>query len=126
MKLGKKHNACKACVNAAQKKQYAGNKAYYLERNRDRRSEMRVKYKALKEATPCARCGQFYPHYVTDYDHKDPASKKLCVSKMMGYSWGMIEAELSKCELLCANCHRTKTYETSNRQQQHRITTRDK
>ena len=91
MRFGKKHYTCKECVNAAQKEQYAGNKGYYLDRNRDRRSEMRVRYKALKESMPCALCGQRFPHYVTDFNHIDPSTKKLCVAKMMGHSWQAIE-----------------------------------
>jgi 5-methylcytosine-specific restriction endonuclease McrA len=109
-------------VNSRQKLQYENNKKYYLDRNRETRASNRDRHKELKNK-PCSCCGGVYPHYVMDFDHVDPATKKMCVSKMMGHSWAQIEAEIAKCVLLCSNCHRIKTYETGNRQQQHTITT---
>lgn len=122
-RLGKKHYTCKECIKIAQKKQYQNNKKYYLDRNRELRSSNRSWYQELKNNTPCAKCGNYYPYYVMDYDHIDPSSKILCIAHMMGHSKKAILKEISKCELLCANCHRIKTYETSNRQKQHTITT---
>lgn len=125
-RLGKKQVACKQCINDAQKKQYSRNKIYYLDRNRDRRAANRKWYQELKSNTPCAKCGVKYPYYVMDYDHKDPTNKKHCIAHMMGHSKKALQNEINKCELLCANCHRIKTYETTNRQKQHRITTNNK
>lgn len=122
-RLGKKQAACKLCLNKKQKIQYANNTKYYLDRNRVQRSSNREWYQELKSKTPCAKCGVQYPYYVMDYDHIDPNTKTTCIAKMMGHSKKAILNEITKCELLCANCHREKTYETQNRQQQHRITT---
>lgn len=123
MRLGKKHYSCKACLNEKQKNQYKKNKAYWLDMNRRNRAKNRSLYNELKENTPCKMCGKTYPNYVMDFDHRDPATKKHPVSAMMGHSWKAIQEEIAKCDLLCANCHRVKTYETTNRQKQHRITT---
>lgn len=117
---------CKECNKSGQKIQYSKNKKYYLDRNREQRAKNRKLYTELKSNTPCAKCGGHFPNCVMDYDHKDPSSKKMCVAQMMGYSWKVILEEIAKCELLCANCHRIKTYETTNRQKQHRITTSTK
>jgi len=122
----KKLSACRECINKAQKIQYANNKKYYLDRNRERRAINREWYQEIKNKTPCVKCGNQYPYYVMDYDHIEPTNKILCVAQMMGFSRKAILNEMAKCELLCANCHRIKTYETSNRQQQHRITTANK
>ena len=118
-----KMTMCKVCDRAAQKVQYANNKKYYLDRNRIHRKRNRDRYNALKAGAPCAHCGGVFPAVCMDHDHIDPNTKKLCVAQMMGYSWKMIKDEIAKCELLCANCHRIKTYETTVRQKQHRITT---
>lgn len=115
--------ACGICSAEKQREQYKDNKKYYLDRNRELRSKNREKYRETKEGKPCAHCGGLFPQVCMDYDHIDPKTKKLCVAQMMGYSWKDIEKEISKCELICSNCHRIKTYETTNRQKQHTITT---
>src|SRR5690554_4154882 len=117
---------CKECNKKAQRVQYSSNKKYYLDRNRELRASNRERYKKTKEGKPCTRCGGLFPQVCMDYDHIDHKSKRLCVAQMMGYSWNVIQKEIDKCELVCANCHRIKTYETSTRQKQHRITTSHK
>lgn len=55
-------------------------------------------------------CGKFYPYYVMDLDHREGEVKILSVSKMDTYSWEKVKAELKKCDLVCANCHRIRTF----------------
>jgi hypothetical protein len=43
-----------------------------------------------------------------DFDHRDPATKRG--RGVSGSSTHYIEAEMAKCDLLCANCHRIKTW----------------
>jgi len=57
---------------------------------------------------PCHDCGQKYPPYVMDFDHRE--NKKRLVSKM-GTFKGML-AEAAKCDVVCANCHRIRTHLT--------------
>lgn len=65
----------------------------------------------LKRATPCKDCGTHYPPVCMDYDHVD-GPKVRAVSEMISNhaSWEAISAEIEKCELVCANCHRLRTY----------------
>jgi hypothetical protein len=60
---------------------------------------------------PCADCGNNYPYYVMDLDHV-LGDKIINVGLMVG--WGYTEAEIrteiAKCELVCANCHRERTF----------------
>lgn len=55
----------------------------------------------------CVRCGGVYPHYVYDFHHRLP-SEKLGTPSIMtdAASLASISAEVAKCDLLCANCHR--------------------
>ncbi|MEK7659525.1 MAG: hypothetical protein AAB338_02650 [Patescibacteria group bacterium] len=55
----------------------------------------------------CADCGENDPR-VLDFDHIDPAVKFKTVSNMLSghYSWQSVLAEISKCEVRCANFHR--------------------
>ncbi len=59
---------------------------------------------------PCSDCGERYPHYVMDFDHL--GDKKDDVSQIANHgSWKQLKAEITKCEVVCANCHRKRTFE---------------
>ena len=58
---------------------------------------------------PCADCHQTFPPYVMDFDHVR-GEKRFGVSKMRNHSIEKILEEIAKCELVCANCHRIRTY----------------
>jgi hypothetical protein len=46
------------------------------------------------------------------FDHRDPREKKYLVSQMVGRAGrGTILAEVAKCDIVCANCHRERTYQ---------------
>ena len=69
------------------------------------------KYRALK-TKPCSDCGQTYPFYVMQFDHREGGVKVKSVALMV-YSttrWAKVEAEIAKCDLVCANCHATRTW----------------
>lgn len=48
-----------------------------------------------------------------EFDHLDPAAKLCDVAVMVGNQVrpSKIFAEISKCDLLCANCHRIRTFD---------------
>ena len=61
----------------------------------------------LKESSPCSCCGNYYPATCMDHHHLDPSVKEKQISSMIkDNSWKRIEEEISKCILLCSNCHR--------------------
>ena len=60
---------------------------------------------------PCADCGQEFPGCVMDFDHRVPSGKRQAVSRMIGRAGtATILAEVAKCDIVCANCHRDRTY----------------
>jgi hypothetical protein len=63
----------------------------------------------IKIASGCADCG-IKNHIVLDFDHL--RDKKYNISRMIhdGFSWKAIKKEIEKCEIVCANCHRIRTY----------------
>lgn len=64
----------------------------------------------LKEE-PCLDCGERFPHYVMDFDHRDGEQKEGIISRLANQlSVRRLEAELKKCDLVCANCHRMRTF----------------
>ena len=58
---------------------------------------------------PCVDCGEEDVR-VLDFDHIHE-SKAFNISEFVGRggSWQRIEAEIAKCVVRCANCHRRKT-----------------
>lgn len=54
----------------------------------------------------CDICGYNNYFSVLELHHRDPKAKEASVGNMKNYSKERIEAELAKCDLLCANCHR--------------------
>jgi len=60
---------------------------------------------------PCADCGGRFPACAMDFDHRDPAMKVAPVSRLVGRAThAQILAEAAKCDIVCANCHRLRTY----------------
>jgi hypothetical protein len=59
---------------------------------------------------PCADCGQRFASYVMDFDHV--RGEKAFDIGHNAYSRGMkaLLLEMSKCEVVCANCHRERTH----------------
>lgn len=56
---------------------------------------------------PCLDCNKTFPSYVMEFDHVDPASKIAEVGQFFRMnSFASIIAEIKKCEIVCAVCHR--------------------
>lgn len=53
----------------------------------------------------CAKCGDNRT-YVLDYHHKDPNKKDFTIGALKKGSLEVIQREIDKCIVLCANCHR--------------------
>lgn len=65
---------------------------------------------ALKSAMGCIDCRITDP-LVLDFDHRDRSAKIANVSRLAANTsnMGKIMAEVAKCDVRCANCHRRKT-----------------
>jgi hypothetical protein len=57
---------------------------------------------------PCLDCQQTFPACCMDFDHVR-GIKKYTISRMVGMSEELIKNELTKCDLVCSNCHRIRT-----------------
>lgn len=79
----------------------------------ERRAKIRGMIKAAK-SKPCDDCGNKFPWYVMDLDHVRGVKKfNLSVAAQKLYSFATIQAELRKCDPVCANCHRERTFRRS-------------
>jgi hypothetical protein len=62
-------------------------------------------------SVPCGDCGNRYPQCCMDFDHRDPDQKVKRVPAMIAsHGIGKILAEVAKCDIVCANCHRLRTF----------------
>lgn len=91
---------------------------YYLE-NKERlylskkkkRSSYRKYLQEVKEATPCADCKENFPYYIMDFDHLPGTEKKFEIGGAnSATSLQALKDEIAKCEVVCANCHRHRTF----------------
>jgi hypothetical protein len=101
---------CKYCHNEYQKAFYKNAPHKTRESIIKRRKEIRdiiIKHKNF----PCIDCGLEYPWYVMDFDHVRGEKKfDLSVAAQKGRSIKSILDEIAKCELVCSNCHRERTF----------------
>ncbi len=112
--LGRKWGTCKPCQSKQRKTWYKKNRETHIQ------TASRNKKKARAEAQqyiwdyltthPCIDCGESNP-VVLEFDHVT-GKKRMAVANMarQGYSISAIEAEIAKCVVRCANCHRIKTH----------------
>lgn len=77
-----------------------GIKQHTIEKRR-RQKERAVKAFGRK----CSKCGYDRCLRALHFHHTDPRMKKFHLSGSASKAWKVIEAELKKCVLLCANCH---------------------
>lgn len=64
---------------------------------------------AEAKAKPCAQCGGTFPPECMDFDHVHGPRAFLVSSAFSWKRLDALKAELEKCELVCANCHRIRT-----------------
>jgi len=91
-------------------------KEYHKEKTKQYRAARRQYVAAYKMEIGCELCGYAAHSAALHLDHINPEEKLVTVSRMIseGHSFDAIDAELSKCRVLCANCHSIHTYESEH------------
>ena len=91
-------------------------KNYYL-KNKEKICKRAIKIKQDKKTfirtlknKLCADCGVKYPYYVMDFDHNGLIDKEFGLNKGWNMSFEKIKKEAEKCDVVCANCHRIRTF----------------
>lgn len=105
---------CRECMRGAWADWYSEekNREHHLDLVSKRRRKRIEKHRRMineRKSQPCVDCGCIYPPYVMDFDHLGD-DKSDIVSKL---AWtrgtDVLIAEMDKCEVVCANCHRERT-----------------
>lgn len=92
---------------AYHKKWYDENKKQRIAQIHDRRKNLRMWLSEYKSQLKCELCPE--SHAATlEFHHNDPSKKDLDIAGAITRGWSKtrILAEISKCKVLCANCHR--------------------
>jgi len=94
----------------AQRRWYLRNKKKIYQRSRKAIDRKREYAKKAKEK-PCVDCKIKYPWYVMDFDHKKGEEKDSAISQLV-WKRGLkkLKQEIKKCDVVCSNCHRIRTY----------------
>jgi hypothetical protein len=73
-----------------------------------REDEIQAWFKCYKEEQKCQRCPENHPACL-EFHHIDPTTKEANIYDAvwnLGWCKERILAEIAKCEVLCANCHK--------------------
>jgi hypothetical protein len=101
---------CIACQREYRQRHYLNNKQEYYRRNREREGRIRSIVEQAK-ARPCADCGVPYAPWQMDFDHVSGLKlMKVADFVRLKKSIRLLRAEMAKCEVVCANCHRNRTH----------------
>lgn len=106
--LAKRSAMCREHHREYMRKHYKANKQYYVDKagvyNKASREWVRE-----KKSVPCMDCEESHPYYVMDFDHTE--DKEFNISSCAAtYGRAKLEAEIAKCDVVCSNCHRKRTW----------------
>jgi hypothetical protein len=102
---------CRPCRAAYKHEHYSANKFRYIAQAAGSKRRLRLQRTAWLldyfAVHPCGDCGESDP-VVLDFDHR--GDKAFEIGESLTYrSWEVILAEIAKCDVVCANCHRRRT-----------------
>lgn len=112
LKMQKWRHANPQKRRAAEQRWADANPEKYKEKNRRHNLKGRsIRYErvnALKDG-PCFDCGRTFDPVAMDFDHKYEKIENVAQMVAGLAPFEKIEAEIKKCDLVCANCHRSRT-----------------
>jgi len=104
---------CRECNKVTSKAHYISFREKHLlqlreSRLRRRKAAQQVILGYLRQH-PCVDCGES-DIVVLEFDHLSDKTLGISVMVTGGYKKDLILKEIAKCEVVCANCHRRRTY----------------
>ena len=102
---------CRTCRAAYKREHYLANRDRYVRQANRRKQTLResrtLYLLAYFDTHPCVDCGESDP-VVLEFDHL--GDKAFDIATNLSFrNWPSILAEIEKCEVVCANCHRRRT-----------------
>ena len=103
---------CKSCRKEYDAAYWQKTRQTRVHFRRLRQEELECWHRRIKETTPCADCRGHFHHAAMHFDHLPGEPKRLEVSTLVHRgARRAVMHEITKCELVCANCHAVRTYE---------------
>jgi hypothetical protein len=64
------------------------------------------------KSKPCHDCGIQYAPWIMQFDHRNPKEKSFTIASAVRakIKRGIVEEEIKKCDVVCANCHAERTH----------------
>jgi len=97
----------KAPKQSYDRSRYENDRAKFIAKAQRHYEEKSAFIDSLK-SHPCLDCERSLPPVCMDFDHVRGV-KKFKISRMVTCTQEVILAEIAKCDLVCANCHRLRT-----------------
>lgn len=109
------HSYCRSCQKDYDRQRYKARAPLERLRSKTKRRNTRAANHAWIDEIkkqPCMDCGGSYHFAAMDFDHRDGEQKAFNVGNALGngYSERTLRDEIAKCDLVCSNCHRVRTY----------------
>jgi hypothetical protein len=109
---GRYDTYCRACRREYGREHYLKHRQRYIDqaiaRKRIRRRERAEFLLEFYATHPCVDCGETDP-VVLEFDH--PGEKQFNIGYgFEAYGWQRVLDEIENCDVVCANCHRRRTY----------------
>jgi len=100
---------CKVCAAKARVDYYRNNQKKEKAYDRKRKKLNKDFLWEIKKS-PCVDCEKTYHPVCMDFDHLGNKSFELSDGIVNGFSQKRLLEEIKKCELVCSNCHRLRTW----------------
>ena len=116
LRAGQFYDRCIECYKDRGRQYYQDNKERQSRLANKRRQKYLLvlrKFVTEQKNKPCMDCKGSFPTYVMDFDHRNSIGKINNIGKIGSkglYTLKQVIAEIKKCDLVCANCHRIRTF----------------
>ena len=114
-KGGRLQSKCNECQRAYHRLYYRENKSRFIAKNRNNKNRQRRRLRTIllrAKERPCQDCGGTFHPWVMELDHREGTVKEAAVANLVskGCTDARLLEEIEKCDVVCANCHRMRTY----------------
>lgn len=124
---GLRRTRCRDCVRTYSQAHYQEHRESYIRRAKASNHlviEAKRAIVARMRCQPCHDCRGTFPPYCMEFDHRSGrdatgrnSPEAIANAKNSNHSVSRLEAELARCDVVCANCHAIRTHQRKQAEQ---------